>query len=87
MNEGGEEVGLSERERKQDNAKAESIGGEEKRVWDRVRPPDYLVLLREVNKLPKSKASWSSIFPKWEVGELEWGEEEGGAGAEWDRGE
>lgn len=28
----------------------------------------YLALLHKVNKLPKSKASWSSIIPKWEVG-------------------
>lgn len=38
---------------------------------DRVRPADYRVPLHEVNKLSKSKASWSSIIPKWEVGELE----------------
>lgn len=42
---------------------------------NRVRPADCLVLLHEVNKLQRSKASWSSIIPKWEVGEVErWSE-------------
>ena len=41
----------------------------------RVRPADCLVLLHEVNKLHRSKASWSSIIPKWEVGKVErWSE-------------
>lgn len=33
-----------------------------------MRPADHLVSLHEVNKLSKSKATWSSIIPKWEVG-------------------
>ena len=58
-----------------------------KKVWDRVWSAASLALLHEVNKLPKSKASWSSIIPKWEEGEVEWVEDEGGGGTEWDRGE
>lgn len=52
-----------------------------------VRPAAYLAPLHEVNKLPKSKASCSSIIPKWEVWAVEWGKEEGEGGTEWDRGE
>lgn len=60
----------------------------EAKVGDRVKPAAYLAPLHEVNKPPKSKASWSSIIPKWDVGEVELGEAEGGGGGtEWDRGE
>lgn len=37
-----------------------------------MRSAVYLACLYEVNKLLKSKASWPSIIPKWEVGEANW---------------
>lgn len=85
MDEGGERVWCL-RERKRDSDEAEIIGGETEKVWDRVRPAACLVLLHEVNKLPKSKASWSSIILKWE-GEVEWRGRGGRRGVECDRGE
>lgn len=33
-----------------------------------MKPADHLVSLHEVNKLSKSKATRSSIIPKWEIG-------------------